>query len=716
MQFFNWLRDWKRTAKTYHRPARRPASRFAPTLEELERRDVPSAVLFDLNPGPADGLTFSAFHPADVNGMLYFAAHDNGFGFDQEIWESDGTAAGTAKLKDIWPGSRGSFPSWFTNLGGSVLFSADDGVHGRELWQTDGTPAGTKLFKDINPGFSTSDPSNLININGTLFFTANDGVHGVELWKSDGTPEGTMLLKDLNPGDAFTPSFPGSLTNVNGTLYFNVLWDAGGRANSLWKSDGTPEGTVLVKDIYPGPYVLPNHLTNFNGTLFFTAFDGIHGIELWKSNGTSDGTVMVKDIYAGGAESSSHPEELTVVNGTLFFTALDPVHGRELWKSDGTPEGTVLVKEFIPGWDGNGGVAGPNNLSGVGNTLFFVAPPLSFLPGNLWQSDGTPEGTVLLNDFASAVFGSSPSGLTPVGNRLFFAAETGAAGRELWTSDGTAQGTFMVQDLAPAVYAYPLSSNPAYLTASNGSLYFTANDGFHGVELWRLSQWARDDAARTTVNTAVTIVVTGNDFLSAGAGSAITALTGPDHGSAILNADGAITYTPSADFSGVDSFTYTVTNRFGDIDTAMVTIRVILPVQIDIKPGSTTNAINLNNDGEIVVNLFSGANFDATTIDISTVLFAGAGVKSYEFQDVNRDGRLDLVLHFRIDDTNLREVYSQLLLADADDGMLDTTREQTTLLLTGSTTDGKLWEGLDSATLFESGQTLKDLLIALGLK
>jgi hypothetical protein len=154
----------------------------------------------------------------------------------------------------------------------------------------------------------------------------------------------------------------------------------------------------------------------------------------------------------------------------------------------------------------------------------------------------------------------------------------------------------------------------------------------------------------------------------------------------------------------------------GGVDSATVTVQVAQRVQIDIKPGDSTNAINLNNDGEIVVNLFSSANFDATTIDISTVLFAGAGVKSYEFQDVNRDGRLDLVLHFRSDDTNLREVYSQLLLADADDGTLDSTKQQTTLLLTGSTTDGKLWEGLDSATLFESGQTLKDLLIALGLK
>ena len=97
------------------------------------------------------------------------------------------------------------------------------------------------------------------------------------------------------------------------------------------------------------------------------------------------------------------------------------------------------------------------------------------------------------------------------------------------------------------------------------------------------------------------------------------------------------------------------------------------------------------------------------------MLFAGASAYKSSLQDVNRDGRLDLVLHFRIAETNLRAVYSDLLLADASDGALDTTREQTTLLLSGSTTDGKLWEGLDVATLLMSGKNLEELLLALGL-
>src|SRR6185295_11453736 len=91
----------------------------------------------------------------------------------------------------------------------------------------------------------------------------------------------------------------------------------------LWKSDGTVEGTVLVKGPGPdyegfGEEFGPSELTNVNGTLFFQACDTEAGCELWKSDGTEAGTVLVKDV-----DNSLFPTQLTNVNGTLLFDAYD---------------------------------------------------------------------------------------------------------------------------------------------------------------------------------------------------------------------------------------------------------------------------------------------------------------------------------------------------------------------------------------------------------
>src|SRR5262249_32169391 len=144
------------------------------------------------------------------------------------------------------------------------------------------------LVKDINPATVGSVPSSLTVVGDRVFFAASTPETGNELWVSDGTLEGTVVL-DIIPGPA--GSVPRSLVNVGGTLFFTArdLTDGATHGRELWKSDGTPEGTVLVKDIEPGPSDgFPDRLTNVGGTLFFAAFDSINGTELWKSDGTAE--------------------------------------------------------------------------------------------------------------------------------------------------------------------------------------------------------------------------------------------------------------------------------------------------------------------------------------------------------------------------------------------------------------------------------------------
>ena len=156
----------------------------------------------DINPllgGPGDG---NPAYLAAVGSQVFFRGCDL---HGCELWKSDGTAAGTVLVKDIYPGATGSDPCNLTNVNGTLFFPANDGTNGDELWKSDGTAAGTVLVKDINPGASGSDPDCLTNVNGTLFFQADDGANGAELWKSDGTAAGTVLVKDINPGAASAP-------------------------------------------------------------------------------------------------------------------------------------------------------------------------------------------------------------------------------------------------------------------------------------------------------------------------------------------------------------------------------------------------------------------------------------------------------------------------------------------------------------------------------
>jgi ELWxxDGT repeat protein len=454
----NSLRGFRRRSRV-SRAGRRRHAFFLEALEDRITLSLVPQMVLDVN---GNTLSSIASGIAAIGSTAYFSA-DNGIS-GPELWKSDGTAAGTVMVKDIDPGSGGGLGSDFlTNVGGTLFFAATDGTTGLELWKSDGTAAGTVMVKDICTGGGSSHPSNLTNVNGTLFFSADDGVHSEELWKSDGTAAGTVMVKDINSGAINTA--PDHLTNVNGTLFFAARDATTGV--ELWKSDGTAAGTVRVKDIRPGSADSnPYSLTNVNGTLFFAANDGTTGYELWKSNGTAAGTVRVNDIRPGSADSN--PEELTNSNGTVFFSADDGTHGRELWKSDGTAAGTVLVKDINPGSAGSGAYS----LTNPNGTLFFAAND-GTTGLELWKSDGTAAGTVLFKDINPGSASSYPGPLTNANGTLFFCASDGTTG-ELWKSDGTAAGTVAVSSVS--------ASNLANV---NGTLFFTGSDSTHGAELWK---------------------------------------------------------------------------------------------------------------------------------------------------------------------------------------------------------------------------------------
>jgi ELWxxDGT repeat protein len=141
----------------------------------------------------------------------------------------------------------------------------------------------------------------------------------------------------------------------------------------------------------------------------------------------------VKDIVPGG---SSTPQFLTDIGGTLYFAAYAPSPG-QLWRSDGTEAGTVLVSAAAPD---------PRHLLNYDGTLLFFGR-LSTSYG-LWRSDGTAEGTTLVKDLGVPIPSLSTTlpALTPMtraGNSVYFVGK----GNELWKSDGTAAGTQLIKVL-----------------------------------------------------------------------------------------------------------------------------------------------------------------------------------------------------------------------------------------------------------------------------
>ncbi|RAV99374.1 ELWxxDGT repeat protein [Pseudochryseolinea flava] len=190
-----------------------------------------------------------------------------------------------------------------TSTGGFFFFVLNDDVHGLELWRSDGSTNGTILVKDINPGTSSSSPSHFMLRDSILLFIANDGRNGDGLWRSDGTSEGTFLLKDVSPlfhlsvdnsplwrmGREFAHAEVSS--NADMKVYFGGYDVSTGI--ELWKTDGSPEGTTLVKDITPGARSsVPQNFSTFGGKVVFSVF-GQESIELWITDGSSEGTKKI---------------------------------------------------------------------------------------------------------------------------------------------------------------------------------------------------------------------------------------------------------------------------------------------------------------------------------------------------------------------------------------------------------------------------------------
>ena len=186
---------------------------------------------------PQDHLDFAPLANRLRGTFLFLASRAEDAQVDPRftIWKSDGTAAGTQEVEALPDDGHPSAPDFTEGALGAEAFYFvwSDAGHGRELWQTDGTPAGTHIAADIEPGPESSSPWQFRTVGDQVLFSAGAAASGLELWQIDGGSAAPELVTDLYPG--IESSAPVMLGSSDEALYF--LADDGVVGREIWEVD-----------------------------------------------------------------------------------------------------------------------------------------------------------------------------------------------------------------------------------------------------------------------------------------------------------------------------------------------------------------------------------------------------------------------------------------------------------------------------------------------
>ncbi len=455
-----------------------------PPLTPILLRDIDTTGANSIDPKCRFGL-------GPLGPITLFAANDGVNGC--ALWKSDGSDAGTMKVKTILP-----IAGAVATLYNALYFTADDGVHGPQLWRSDGSEGGTYRVASVKPDVD------LVSLAGAIYFFVDGGARNWQLWRSDGTLSGTSMVWSFQFDNDAKPY---SLVAMNGKLYYLMSTEVGYGKFELWTSDGTTKGTRLTVNLPGGVY---NNLSVANNTLFFSMSiaDDYNGSNVWRSDGTPQGTYAIRTT--DGNRAIHYSNAYTPFNGQMYFVSYQYTneYSWALYRTDGTKTGASLV--FTSSYQI------PNRLNAAGSALYFlgtygdssnyelkrvdvtssgmvrvvgIPPPnpgenyevfggygtmtglndgrLVFgRKGQWWVTDGTVTGTFGLGAGQPYV-----SWLTPQTNLIYAAIYDAVNGSELWKTDGTAAGTKLVKDINPSTN----DSLVNQLTAVNGSLFFRAS-------------------------------------------------------------------------------------------------------------------------------------------------------------------------------------------------------------------------------------------------
>ena len=484
------------------------------------------------NPGQ-NGVNGSSGHSALISrefpspsvceiGFIIHFGIDNGFGSstaDNQILEEEEITESLKVCNSLNEGERitdtipGGLDSFVGNCGASgyilsqqkIVYSTTNGFDGCELWISDGTLGGDSLLLDINP---TGDSmpgreigfTNVNTMNGELvFFDADNGQHGRELWVTDGTAEGTYMVKNSNAGDAIS-----STTSV-------AVWNQGlvfttPNGNQLMYSNGEINNTqsVFEVDLFNASQssILTNQTSTWNSFgavslhsdefgLWFNADDVSIGFEPRLL--TDSGDLFTFDINPSGDSFSTHFES---TQQGLAVIASQANGGRQihLLSNQGvitTLTNLVMEGTTVPVTDVGLGI-GLNHLN---SKLIFDVVTSGNEP-KVWSYDLLTGQTRLLSN--SITYPGNDGVVEKSSSVLWFDCINPGNGVELCKSDGTISGTSVATDMLVG----NLSSSPRAAITSGEYVFFLAKGEINGEQqgycLWFLHE--ESNFATLTIN------------------------------------------------------------------------------------------------------------------------------------------------------------------------------------------------------------------------
>ncbi|MBS1680116.1 MAG: hypothetical protein JST48_00240 [Bacteroidetes bacterium] len=372
-----------------------------------------------------------------ISEKLYFIAMDSSN--NPQLWQSDGTLSGTINLHYPFSNfyNQGKTISYLATFNDKLLI-ANYG----ELWITDGFSSTTKIKEaDANKDYSTIYLGSFAELNGFLYFSAYDSMHGQEVWRTDGTSSGTTLFQDLSPG--FLPynpslassSYPGDFRRIGNFIYFTTNY-----SSLLWRTDGTMQGTILLKKCDNNDEYCIRNLSKFNDKLIFTYNDSTTGKEPWITDGTVGKTMLVKDIWQGPASSISSDHSFISDDVNCYLPADDGTNGQQIWEIDSlgnakvamytTMDKSISSMPFVYEFNNKliyvSDKENSSQLFSIENSLFSFVDftPNPRLPADYWfqtiGAEGYNPGIVFNYDMAVSTTNDIILAGVYIGNRLIF--------------------------------------------------------------------------------------------------------------------------------------------------------------------------------------------------------------------------------------------------------------------------------------------------------